>query len=240
VDGIPDFISGYERANRAPVFGGISGVTTIAKMAKRMDSFSSVYDSSLFGGILLRLSGVKGGFPRFIKRVTDFHSEALDGITGAVLDVACGPATYGRRLALPSRSIYGIDISMGMLQKGKRYAELEHLAGIYLARARAEELPFEDSIFDGAMCSGALHLFPDTVLALREIARVMKAGAPLSVQTFSSGKTIVNRFVQGHSWVRTFEPVSLQGYLTKAGFEEFRYELDGIVLTFSARRTRHA
>jgi hypothetical protein len=74
------------------------------------------------------------------------------------------------------------------------------------------------------------------VLSLREIARTMKPGAPLSVQTFIMGKTVINRFVQKHSWIHTFELVELQQYLTEAGFEGFRYELDGIVLTFSARK----
>jgi hypothetical protein len=83
---------------------------------------------------------------------------------------------------------------------------------------------------------GALHLFPDTVLALCEIARTMKPGAPLSVQTFISGKTVINRFVQNHSWVHTFELPELQKYLTEAGFVGFEYELDGIVLTFATRK----
>jgi hypothetical protein len=74
------------------------------------------------------------------------------------------------------------------------------------------------------------------VLSLREIARTMKPGAPLSVQTFVAGNTVVNRFMQKQSWLHTFELVELQQYLTEVGFEEFRPELDGIVLTFSARK----
>jgi ubiquinone/menaquinone biosynthesis C-methylase UbiE len=236
VDDIPDFLSGDEDANLAPVFGGTSGITTVGRMAKKMDFFAPVYDSNLFGGALLMLSGIRGGFSRFIDRVTGYHLKAFGGVTGLVLDVACGPATYGRRIASPCRSIYGVDISMGMLWKGKLYIEQENVRGVHLARARVEALPFKNSIFDGGMCSGALHLFPNTILALREIARTMKPGAPLSVQTFAPGKTTVNRFVQEHSWVRTFKPAKLLDYLTEAGFAKFQYELDGIVLTFSARK----
>jgi ubiquinone/menaquinone biosynthesis C-methylase UbiE len=160
----------------------------------------------------------------------------LEGVAGSVLDVACGPATYARRIASPSRNVHGIDISMGMLRQGKVYVERDNVSGVHLARARVEELPFENAVFDGVICSGSLHLFADTVLSLREIARTMKPGAPLSVQTFVAGKTAVNRFIQKHAWVHTFDLVELQQYLTEAGFEGFRYELDGIVLTFSARR----
>lgn len=236
ISGIPDFLLGDSQASLAPVFGGTSGVTTLKRMAKRMDFFSPIYDSQLFGSTMLKLSGISGGFPRFINRVASFHSKVFEGITGSLLDVACGPATYGRHIASPSRNVYGIDISMGMLRQGKAYVEREKVSGVHLARARAEELPFENTVFDGVMCSGALHLFPDTVLALREIARTMKPGVPLSVQTFVPGKTAVNRFVQKHSFVHTFELAELQKYLAETGSEEFRPEVDGIVLVFSARK----
>lgn len=236
VGGIPDFLSGDSPASLAPVFGGTSGITTIERMARKMDFFAPVYESRFFGSILLKLSGIGGGLSRFMDRITGFHAKTLKGITGSVLDVACGPATYSRRIASPSRNVYGIDISMGMLRQGKAYIERDNVPGVHLARARVEELPFEDAIFDGVICSGSLHLFPDTVLSLREIARTMKPGAPLSVQTFIKGKTLVNRFVQNHSWVHTFDLAELQHYLTEAGFEGFSYDLDGIILTFSARK----
>jgi ubiquinone/menaquinone biosynthesis C-methylase UbiE len=205
-------------------------------MAKQMDLFAPIYESRFFVSTLLKLSGVSGDSSRFMSRIASFHGKTLEGIGGNLLDVACGPATYTRRLACASRNMYGIDISMGMLRQGMTYVERDNVPGVHLARARVEELPFENTVFDGAICSGSLHLFSDTVQALREIARTIKSGAPLSVQTFIAGKTLVNRFVQGHSWVHTFGIDELEQYLTKAGFEEFRPEVDGIVLTFSARK----
>jgi len=234
--GIPDFLSGDLQAGLAPVFGGTSGTTTIKRMARQMDFFAPIYESRLFVSVLLGLSGVHGDSSRFMDKIASFHSKTLEGVTGSVLDVACGPATYGRRIASPSRYVYGIDISMGMLQQGMTYLERDNVSGVCLARARVEELPFENAVFDGAICSGSLHLFADTVLSLREIARTMKPGAPLSVQTFVAGKTVINRFVQGHSWVHTFRLDELRQDLTETGFDEFRPALDGIVLTFSARK----
>jgi ubiquinone/menaquinone biosynthesis C-methylase UbiE len=201
-----------------------------------MDLVAPIYESRPFVSVLLKLSGVRSTGSRFIDSIASFHSETLKGITGFVLDVACGPATYSRRIASPSRNVYGIDISMGVLRQGMIYVEQDGVQGVQLARARVEELPFENAVFDGVICSGSLHLFPDTVLSLCEIARTMKPGAPLSVQTFVPGNTIINRFMQRQSWLHTFELVALQQYLTRAGFEGFRPELDGIVLTFSARK----
>ena len=223
VSGIPDFLSQVSLAPAA------------LRIARVMDIVAPIYESRPFVSVLLKLSGVRGG-PRFIEDIARFHAETLKGIAGFVVDVACGPATYSRRIASPSRNVYGIDISMGVLRQGMSYVRRDGVQGVHLARARAEELPFENAVFDGAVCSGSLHLFPDTVLSLREIARTMKPGAPLSVQTFVAGKTVINRLLQKRSWLHTFELVALQHYLTEAGFEGFRPELAGIVLTFSARK----
>jgi SAM-dependent methyltransferase len=223
VGGIPDFLSQTSLAS------------STARIARAMDFFAPIYESRLLAAVLLNLSGVRGS-AQFIDRIARLHAESLQGITGAVLDVACGPATYTRRLASPSRSVYGIDISMGVLQQGTAYVAREGITGVRLARARVEELPFADTVFDGAVCSGALHLFPDTVRSLREIARTLKPGAPLSVQTFIAGTTIINRLLQNRSWLHSFKLDELPPYLTEAGFEAFQPEVDGIVLTFRARK----
>jgi SAM-dependent methyltransferase len=221
--GIPDFLS---PAGLAPA---------ALHIARAMDFVAPFYESRPFVSALSRLSCIRGG-SRFTDKIASFHAGTLQGITGYLLDVACGPATYTRRSASPSRDAYGVDISMGMLRQGMAYVERDGTAGVHLARASVEELPFEDAVFDGVICSGSLHLFPDAVLALREITRTMKPGAPLSVQSFVPGNTLINRFVQRRSWLHTFELVELQRYLAEAGLEGFRPEVDGIVLTFSARK----
>jgi SAM-dependent methyltransferase len=223
VDGIPDFLS------------QVSLPSATLRIAKTMDLVAPIYESRLFAGVLLNLSGIRSD-SRFIGRIASFHAETLKGITGSILDVACGPATYTRRIASPSKNVYGIDISMGVLRQGMTYVAQAGVPGVHLARARVDELPFENAVFDGVVCSGSLHLFPDTELSLREIARTMKPGAPLSVQTFVAGTTIINRFLQNQSWIHTFKLDELQRYLAEAGFEEFQPELDGIVLAFSSHR----
>jgi ubiquinone/menaquinone biosynthesis C-methylase UbiE len=125
---------------------------------------------------------------------------------------------------------------MGVLRQGMTNVARAGVLGVHLARASVDELPFENAVFAGSICSGSLHLFLDTVLSLREIARTMKPGAPISVQTFVAGKTTINRLLQNRSWLHTFKLDELQRYLTEAGFEEFLPELDGIVLMFSARK----
>lgn len=226
VGGIPDFITEGARADLAPV----------RSLARKVDLLAPIYESRLWYLFALRVAGARR---TSLEGIARFHAESLAGVTGAVLDVACGPATYSRRLASPSRHVYGIDISMGMLRTGIAYVERDQVQGVHLARARVEQLPFEDAVFDGAVCSGALHLFPDTVSSLREIARTLRAGAPLTVQTFigrNSGIDLLLRLFRLQRQVHKFEVPELRQYLVEAGFEGFRSKLDGLLLLFSTRK----
>jgi len=113
---------------------------------------------------------------------------------------------------------------------------------LHFARARVEALPFEDGLFDAVLCCGSLHLFADTVIALREMARVMKPAAILSVYTFAAGRGGILKFRRVREWSRTnhglhvFDLSEMEQYLTASGFKNFQPELSGSILTFSARK----
>jgi ubiquinone/menaquinone biosynthesis C-methylase UbiE len=186
---------------------------------------------------------VYGGFhspslPELVRKV----SQNVQSVKGRVLDVACGPGTFGRRIASPSKEVFGIDISSRMLQEGAAYAAAAAIPNVHFARARVETLPFEDGLFDAALCCGSLHLFADTVIALREIARVMKPAATLSVFTFVAGRGGVLKFQGFREWSRrkqglhVFSLSEMEEYLTASGFHEFQPDVCGSILTFSARK----
>jgi len=186
---------------------------------------------------------VYGGFaspslPQLIDKVT----QKLHPIKGRVLDVACGPGTYGRRVASATREVFGIDISFGMLRQGVANVAKEGIGNMHFARARVEHLPFEDKFFEGVICSGSLHLFADTIVALREMARVMKPGAVLAVFTFGAGRGGILKFRRVREWSRehqglhVFELAEMERLLAVAGFENLQAELAGSILTFAARR----
>ena len=168
--------------------------------------------------------------------------QKVQSIKGRVLDVACGPGTYGRRIASPSREVFGIDVSMGMLRQGAAYTATEGIPNVHFARARVEALPFANELFDATLCCGSLHLFADTVTALREMARVMKPGAILSVFTFAAGsggilkfRRVRERSLKNHG-LHVFELPEMEQYLSDSGFENFQPEISGSILTFSARK----
>ncbi len=96
-----------------------------------------------------------------------------------VLDLACGPGTLTRRLAVlvaPGGEVVGVDLAEGMLA-------LARAAGIPNARFEVmdmEHLTFADSSFDAATCGHGLQFVSDLELALREARRVVRGGGPFA------------------------------------------------------------
>jgi len=210
-------------------------------MRSMMALIVRLYETPLWYVPILKLAGGKGApsYGEVIRLMVD----SMDIRQGMLLDVACGPGTWGRRLASPAMEVYGIDISWLMLRQGVRVAGNKRIANIHFAHARVEALPFDDRQFDAAYCGGALHGFPDTVGSLREIGRTLKQGAPLVVLTFlNRDQTLVrmrrraearnDKLVKLHF----FEVPELEQALAQAGFEGFEPRVYGGVIIFRARK----
>jgi arsenite methyltransferase len=95
-----------------------------------------------------------------------------------VLIVGCGNGISACKLAKTyGCRIVGIDISEGMVELSRNWAQKEGLTEIVGFRvADAQELPFEDDVFD-AVISESVTSFPeDKVKAINEYVRVVKSG----------------------------------------------------------------
>ena len=88
------------------------------------------------------------------------------------LDVACGTGNYTVALERQGGKWWGVDASATMIEQAKGKS-----ATITWACAAAEQLPFPDGFFDGALCCLALHHFGSLVDAWHGIRRVMGRGA---------------------------------------------------------------
>lgn len=228
-DGIPDFILEELSKSADPVLHRM----------RFIDRMASIYETRLWYPIVMNLHG---GFQSpSLAEIVRIMAQNIQSANGRVLDVACGPGTYGRRVASASKEVFGIDISMGMLRQGAAYTAKEGTP-MHFARARVEALPFQDRLFDATLCCGSLHLFADTVTALREMARVMKPEAILSVFTFTAGRGGILKFRGVREWSRrkhglhVFELPEMELYLTAAGFKDFQPKVSGSILTYSARK----
>ena len=87
------------------------------------------------------------------------------------LDVACGTGNYTTALAARRGDWVGIDLSSRMV----RLAHQKTPSGNWFI-GRAENLPFADHTFSGAVCVLALHHFAKAKPIFREVHRVLDRG----------------------------------------------------------------
>ncbi|WP_307798253.1 demethylmenaquinone methyltransferase [Actinoplanes flavus] len=122
-----------------------------------------------------------------------------------VLDVGAGTGISTEELGRSGAFAVGADLSVGMLQAGRRVrAEVPLLAGDAL------RLPFGDGVFDAVTISFALRNVVDTGAALREFARVTRPGGRLVVCEFSHPTNAAFRTVYMQYLMRSL-PVVARG-----------------------------
>jgi SAM-dependent methyltransferase len=134
------------------------------------------------------------GAPRWFNRTIDrlqarAWGRALGrcelGIGARVLDVGCGTGRWLERTREAGMVPVGVDRTPGMLA-----IAAERLPGCSLAAAEAQRLPFADASFDGVFAVTVLQHIPwaEQARALREMARVLRPGAPLLLFELLRGK----------------------------------------------------
>ena len=229
VDGIPDFILEDLSQSEVPLLQWANS---------HYDQLAPVYERMRYPWRLLLHAGLAAPSLGDLVRLA---AETASAPGALVLDVACGPATLGRRIASPDRHVYGIDVSMGMLRQGLAYVQAGDVPNMHLARAKVEQLPFADGRFDAAVCAAALHLFADPALALAEIGRCLAPAARLAVQTMSAEPRGIFRFKRvrkaAHSrGSHLFTLAELEAGVESAGFTDFRPQAFGSIIIFRATR----
>jgi len=111
---------------------------------------------------------------------------ALPDSGASVLDVATGTAAVA--IAITRRygcRVTGVDQSPEMLDRGRVQVEAAGLAErIELAEARAEDLPFDDGVFDALTHTYLLRYVDDPAATLAELARVLRPGGIMASLEF--------------------------------------------------------
>jgi demethylmenaquinone methyltransferase/2-methoxy-6-polyprenyl-1,4-benzoquinol methylase len=127
-----------------------------------------------------------------------------------VLDVATGTAGVALQLARRSSGqIVGIDLTEPMLRRGQENVARAGAGDrVQLVAGRAEGLPFPDESFDGLTFTYLLRYVADPAATLRELARVVKPGAPVASLEFHVPP---HRFWRAWWWLYT------RGVLPAAG-----------------------
>jgi ubiquinone/menaquinone biosynthesis C-methylase UbiE/uncharacterized protein YbaR (Trm112 family) len=227
--GIPDFVVDNLAASPHVVLRRVGWFDRLAR----------IYELNPTYPLVLRMyAGWRVSYAGMIRLI----AALMAGVSGTMLDAACGPGTLGRRLAGPDREFYGVDMSWGMLRQGSALAARQGIAGVHFARALAEALPFPDACFDAGLCGSALHLLADPVEGLREIGRTLKPGAPLAATTIIAGTEGLFRFrafrehARAVHGIRSFSVPELKGLSAQAGFTHFEPHIFGSLIVFRVRK----
>ncbi len=203
------------------VLGRRTGVDSIANLTNFLPGAGPLYEPLWRVRSLSLLTGEDFPNEREVGIIADLVRVDRGGL---YLDLGCSAGLYTRSLAaeLGSRGdVVGIDISPSMLKEAARRARRIGAASSF-ARADAENLPFADTSFDGAVCGGSLNEFGDPARTLRERRRVLKPGGRVAIMGILKAQSTQGKRLQrflSTGGVRFFEPEEVTSLLDHAGLE---------------------
>ena len=220
------------------LLGRRTGADNVANLTNFLPGAGPLYEPLWRVRSLTLLTGEPFPNKRELEIITDLVR--LDR-GGRYLDLGCSAGLYTRSLAarLGDRGdVVGIDISPSMLKEASRRARKIGAAPSF-ARADAENLPFADASFTGAVCGGSLNEFGDPARTLRERRRVLEPGGRVAIMGILKAKTSRGRRLQrflSTGGVRFFEPEEVLSLLDHAGLEPDPPQTYGVVFFAGATR----
>lgn len=161
------------------------------------------------------------------------------------LDVACGPGIVARALVRRVKRVVGTDLTPAMLERARADARREGVTQVEFLEGDATALPFPDASFDGAITRFSLHHIPAPGRVVREMARVVRAGATVSVLDH-----LTSERAQAAAWHQEIERLrdpshwacltgsSLQSLGAAAGLERMSFKTMPFTLDFEEWVTR--
>lgn len=136
---------------------------------------------------------------------------------GRVCDMGCGPGHVARYLHQAGLSVWGLDLSSGMLEQARRLnPEMEFRQGNMLA------LDLPDNALAGIVAFYAIVNIPSTSLPVvfAEMARVLEAGGVLFLAFHAGNQTLREEELWGHPIAMDFfffQPSDIRILLEAAG-----------------------
>ncbi len=97
--------------------------------------------------------------------------------SGRLLDVGCAYGFFLAQAGQAGFTTWGVDVSQHAVEQASRYTN----ATLAIVDVASEPLPFEDNLFDIVTALDVLEHLENYHHALREIARVLRAGGLLAV-----------------------------------------------------------
>jgi len=157
-----------------------------------------------------------------------------------ILDLCCGTGDLGIeiRRQQPKSQVIGADFAIPMLQLAAQKSTPENRR-TFLG-GDALQLPFADATFDAVTVGFGARNFQDTRRGLEEMRRVVKPGGRICILEFMRPTSpllqrgfglffkhvlpLVGRVVSKHNSAYTYLPMSVDGFYTRAEFENLLRE----------------
>lgn len=101
----------------------------------------------------------------------------------SVLDVAGGagePSLTIAKVVGPTGQVTCTDAVQEMVDAARREAEKRGITNVVFQQCTADALPFDNNSFDGGVCRLGAMFFPDPLVSVKEILRVLKPGGHLA------------------------------------------------------------
>lgn len=188
------------------------------------DIFAPLYD---FGIWLIGL--LLGGE----RKLRNLAVETISPVPGCkILEICCGTATISLMSAKKGASVYGLDISRGMLNIAGEKAQRQKV-NLRLVQSDVASMPFKEKSFDRAVASIGLHEMPFDVSRniFKEIRRVLKDNGKFVIFDYHKAEGFAG-FLQKAFFIfaeretaKEFINVDLQKELRDAGFKNFNRRL---------------
>jgi SAM-dependent methyltransferase len=137
---------------------------------------------------------------------------------GDVCDMGCGPGHVARYLRDAGASVFGLDLSPGMLEQARKLNP-----DIAFREGNMMSLDIADGMIAGIAAFYAIVNIPKTILAVvfREMARVLRPGGLLLLAFHAGDEVIQEEELWGHKLSMSFlffQPSEIQLDLEAAGF----------------------
>jgi ubiquinone/menaquinone biosynthesis C-methylase UbiE len=158
---------------------------------------------------------------------TRFGAALGEAARGRLIDVACGPGVVTAALAPKAASIVAFDATEPMLDKARARCTKASVGNVEFKVGDAENLPFADAEFDGAVTRAAVHHFAEPQRAFDEMFRVLRpGGAVVIADVISSEDAEESRLhnaierLRDPSHVRMLPASELDTCVRRAGFRD--------------------
>jgi len=149
----------------------------------------------------------KGGYPL---QLAEYLEKKYFRPPGKLLDVGCGRGDFLEAFDQLGYTTYGLD----------KYVLSDNWENVAEIDLEKDVFPHEDELIEYIFSKSVVEHLQDPTVLLGEAYRVLEYGGRIVIMTPSWEHTYKSAFYVDHTHVTPFTPISLQGVLEIAGFQD--------------------